>query len=166
MSSKPELAWMKYGKSHLGMHEIKHAFILADWQADLKCSWLGNNPAWCGIYCAKVLKECGINYPKEFYRALEWKKGGAKLSKPAYGCIAIKTRKGGGHVCFVVGKLADGRLVCLGGNQSNQVCYAIYRTADFDEFRWYGRTANPAPHRFELETIKYTSSLKLQVTES
>lgn len=166
MSSKPELDWIRYAKSHLGMHEIKHNFILKDWLADLGVSWLGNNPAWCGIYCAKVLKESDIKYPKNFYRALDWKNGGVKLSKPAYGCIAIKTRKGGGHVCFVVGKLADGRLVCLGGNQSDKVCYAVYRTADFEEFRWYGRTATPAAHRFNLDVIKLTSSLKLQVTEN
>jgi alpha-D-ribose 1-methylphosphonate 5-triphosphate synthase subunit PhnG len=31
-------------------------------------------------------------------------KSGTKLAKPAYGCVAVKTRIGGGHVCFVVGK--------------------------------------------------------------
>lgn len=166
MSSKPELEWMKEAKRHLGMHEIKHSFILQDWINDLNVSWLGKNPAWCGIYLAHCLKLAGINYPKQFYRALEWKKGGAKLKAPCYGCVAIKTRKGGGHVCFVVGRLSDNRLICLGGNQSDQVCYAVYKQSDFEEFRWYGRTGTPGAHRFNLETIKYSSGLKIEVKES
>lgn len=166
MSSKPELSWMAEAKRHLGMHEIKHSFILKDWITDLGVTWLGTNPAWCGIYLAKIFKLNNINYPKEFYRALEWKKGGAKLKAPCYGCVAIKTRKGGGHVCFVVGKLKDGRLVCLGGNQSDSVCYAIYKESDFDEFRWYGRTQTPAPHRFELDVINFNSKLKINVSEN
>lgn len=166
MATKPELDWMAEAKRHLGMHEIKHSFILKDWISDLGVSWLGSNPAWCGIYLARVFKLNNIKYPKEFYRALEWKKGGAKLNAPCYGCVAIKTRNGGGHVCLVVGKTADGKLICLGGNQSNMCCYAIYKISDFEEFRWYGRTGTPAQHRFELETIKLNSNIKLNVTEN
>nr|WP_303803578.1 hypothetical protein [Snodgrassella alvi] len=37
-----------------------------------------------------------------------------KLYKPAYGCIVTFTRKGGGHVGFVVGKDTRGNLMVLG----------------------------------------------------
>jgi uncharacterized protein (TIGR02594 family) len=67
-------------------------------------------------------------------------KSGTKLAKPAYGCVAVKTRIGGGHVCFVVGKdKASGKLVCLGGNQSNMVCYALYNESDFEALCGMGR---------------------------
>lgn len=166
MSSKPELDWMKEAKRHIGMHEIKHNFVLKDWIKELNVTWLGTNPAWCGIYIAHCFNFVGMKYPKEFYRALEWKNAGTKLNKPCYGCLAIKYRKGGGHVAFVVGKLNDGRLVVLGGNQSDSVCYAIYKESDFDEFRWHGRTPNPAQHRFNLELINFSNKLNINVSEN
>lgn len=166
MSNVPELPWMLNAKKHLGMNEAKHLHILNDWMKELKCAWLGKNPPWCGIFLAKVFSDSNMKYPKEFYRALEWKKFGALLHKPAYGCVAIKTRKGGGHVTFVVGKLSDGRLVCLGGNQSDSVCYAIYKESDFDQFRWCGKTSAPSLHRFNLDTIKYSGKLNINVSEA
>ena len=166
MSKLNDLDWVIEAKRHLGMHEVTHNFILKDWIKELGVSWLGSNPAWCGIYLAHCFKLCGINFPKNFYRALDWKSGGVKLKTPCYGSVAIKTRKGGGHVCLVVGKTNDGRLVCIGGNQSNMVCYAIYKISDFDEFRWYGRTGSPAAQRFELETINLNSKITLNVTEN
>lgn len=164
MSIKPDLDWMIEAKRHLGMHEIKHNFILKDWLKELKCEWLGNNPAWCGIYIAKVYKTCGMNYPKEFYRAASFRTFGTQLARPAYGCLAIKTRKGGNHVCFVVGKTKAGKLIVIGGNQSDQVCYATYNVNDFDTFVWCGKTSKPAAHRYDLEVLNLNS--KTAVTEA
>lgn len=166
MSSKPELTWMAEAKRHLGMNELKHAYVLSDWQKELNCAWLGVNPAWCGIYIAHCLKFAGVKYPKELYRAAAYRTCGTQLTRPCYGCVAIKSRAGGNHVAFVVGKLNDGRLVCLGGNQSNGVNYAVYKVSDFDTFTWLGRETKPAPHRYSLETVVLNSNLKLNVTES
>ena len=44
-----------------------------------------------------------------------------KLNNPAYGCIVVFSRAGGGHVGFLVGKDKQGNLMILGGNQSNAV---------------------------------------------
>lgn len=41
---------------------------------ELNVTWLEKNPAWCGIYLAKVFKLNGIKYPKEFYRAFGMEK--------------------------------------------------------------------------------------------
>jgi len=164
MCNTPELNWMKEAKRHLGMHEIKHAHILADWQKELNCSWLGVNPAWCGIYVAKCLKMAGVKYPKEFFRAASYRTFGTQLTRPAYGCLAIKTRKGGNHVCFVVGKTKQNKLVCLGGNQSNSVCYVTYDINDFDSFVWVGTQRQPAPHRYTLDILNVQT--KTQVSEA
>ena len=43
-------------------------------------------------------------------RALVWKDYRTKISRPAYGCLAVKSRQGGGHIGFVVGRFPDGRL--------------------------------------------------------
>lgn len=164
MSMNPELDWMKEAKRHLGMHEIKHNFILQDWLKELNVTWLGKNPAWCGIYIAKVFKTCGMKYPKEFYRAGSFRTFGTQLARPAYGCLAVKSRKGGNHVCFVVGKTKAGKLVVIGGNQSDQVCYATYNVSDFDCFVWAGKTSRPADHRYDLDVMTVTALNK--VTEA
>ena len=92
-----------------------------------------------------------IKYPKHWYRALDYLNYGAKLKKPAYGCVAVKTRNGGGHVCFVLGRdTKTNKLVCLGGNQSDKVCLALYDEAVFEAFMWYGKTSNPADGRYTL----------------
>ncbi len=157
MSQSPELLWMREAKRHLGMHEIKHNFILKDWLKDLNVEWLGNNPAWCGIYVARVFKVCGMPYPKDFYRAASYRNFGSQLNRPAYGCLAIKSRKGGDHVCFVVGKTKEDKLIVIGGNQSDQVCYATYKESDFDCFVWCGKTSRPADHRYNLEILSIKS---------
>lgn len=58
--------------------------------------------------------------------ALNWRGFGQKLDKPAFGAIATKTRKGGGHVGFVAGITSTGEIVLLGGNQNDMVNYTVY----------------------------------------
>lgn len=166
MSNLPELKWMHEAKRHLGMHEIKNASILKDWQKDLGVAWLGINPAWCGIYIAKVFQNCNMTYPKDFYRAASYRTFKTQLTRPAYGCLAVKSRKGGNHVAFVAGKLADGRLVCLGGNQSDSVCYAIYKVSDFDTFIWAGLGKAPDNKRYNLPVLYFDNKLNVKVTEA
>ena len=142
----------------------KHPTI-DSWAKDLGASWVIGQP-WCGTYVAHCLKSAGVKYPKNWYRALAYaSEGGVKLKKPAYGCVAVKTRNGGGHVCFVVGRdQKTNKLVCLGGNQSNMVCFALYAESDFDAFMWYGKTNTPAQNRYDLPILSGVTATK--VTES
>ena len=135
------------------------------WAKNLGASWVIGQP-WCGTYVAHCLKSAGVKYPKNWYRALAYaSEGGVKLKKPAYGCVAVKTRNGGGHVCFVVGRnKKTNKLVCLGGNQSNMVCFALYAESDFDAFMWYGKTNTPAQNRYDLPILSGVTATK--VTES
>ena len=65
----------------------------------------------------------------------------------------------------MVGKnKVSGKLVCLGGNQSNMVCYALYNESDFEAFMWYGQTSNPAQHRYDLKLLSNVKATG--VTES
>ena len=168
MSSFTELDWIKEARKHVGLKELngtnKHPTI-DSWAKSLGASWVIGQ-AWCGTLVAHCLKTAGIKYPKNWYRALAYStEGGVKLSKPAYGCVAVKTRKGGGHVCFVVGRdKTTGKLVCLGGNQSDMVCYALYKESDFESFMWYGKTNSPAQSRYNLPVLQGIS--KTNVTES
>ena len=165
---KPELDWINEARKHLGLKELngsnKHPTI-DGWAKNLGASWVAGQP-WCGTYVAHCLKTAGVKYPKNWYRALAYaSEGGVKLKKPAYGCVAVKSRNGGGHVCFVVGRdQKTNKLVCLGGNQSNMVCFALYAESDFDAFMWYGKTNTPAQNRYDLPILSGVTATK--VTES
>lgn len=154
MSKQPNLPWMKEAFSHIGLREIKgpkHNPEIQKWLKALNAWYDDDETAWCGTFVAWCLKSAGVKYAKAWYRALDYCNYGAKLSKPCYGCVAIKPRQGGGHVCFVVGRdKKTGKLVVLGGNQSDQVCLALYNESDFKEFRWYGKTSTPLAIRYEL----------------
>ena len=156
MSQLPELKWIAEARKHIGLKEIKgskHNPTILSWLQRLKAWWHEDESAWCGTFVAYCLDMAGVPFPKHWYRALDYLNYGTKLYKPAYGCVAVKKRKGGGHVCFVVGTTEEGKLVCLGGNQNDGVCFGFYDPSDF-EFRWYGKSSVPALYRYNLPILK------------
>lgn len=166
MKQRP-LSWIDYGRKFIGLKEIKgpkHNGIILGWLSDLKAWWKDDETPWCGTYIAHCLKEQGIEVPTHWYRALDYMNKGTLLPGPAYGCVAIKGRKGGGHVTFIVGITPTGKLVGMGGNQNDMVCYATFNKSDFDQFRWYGTQKLPLKERYELPVITNVTSSK--VTES
>ncbi|MFU8925114.1 TIGR02594 family protein [Acinetobacter puyangensis] len=160
-----DLAWMIEAKKHIGLKEntskTAHNPTILKWLKSLGAWWSEDETPWCGVFVAWCLKQSSVAYPKHWYRALAYTEGGAKLLKPAYGCVAIKTRTGGGHVCFVAGKTSSGKLVCIGGNQNNMVSYALYNQSDFQEFRWYGKTSRPADSRYNLPILNNVTATKV-----
>lgn len=181
-----DLDWMIEAKKHLNLAEIsgsKHNPTIVQWLRDLKSGWLDDETAWCGTFIAHCLQVAGFTkgtvdsrkkgwkgekagygqYPYNWYGALDYsREGGVKLDKPAYGCVAVKTRKGGGHVTFIVGRdVKTGKLVGLGGNQSNKVCYALYADTEFTHFMWYGKTGSPAPERYNLPKLSGVTASKV-----
>ena len=149
----PELPWIAEARRLIGQREIKgtkhNPFIVGIWAA-IGASWfVDDETAWCAAFVAWCLKKGGkpILGPANVARALAWADYGAPLDKPHYGCLAVKSRTGGGHVGFVVGRYASGHLAILGGNQDDQVKIARYN-ADVFTFRWPGdRNSRPAAGR-------------------
>lgn len=99
----------------------------------------GGANAWCASLVAYVMKTAGYDIATDAFRAREWAErwpAGKKASRPVYGAIAVKTRKGGGHVGFVVGTVPDkpGYLAILGGNQGDSTNVRHYRQSDFHSF--------------------------------
>jgi len=87
----------------------------------------GGENAWCGSFVSWVMKENNYSPPSNAFRAKEWKKFGKTIADPIYGAIGVKSRKGGGHVAFIVGKSKDGKYYyMLGGNQSDEVNITKY----------------------------------------
>lgn len=125
-------------KKYEGVAEIKgpkHHPIIGGWLVKLGAWYRDDEAPWCGTFCAAIMSECGYTYPKMFMRALDWATWGHKCDKPIEGCIAVKTRKGGGHVTIVMGRDASGNLLCIGGNQGDKVSVVRYRDSDFIAFR-------------------------------
>lgn len=156
MNTLPELSWIAEARKHIGLREIKgskHNPTILSWLKSLGAWWFNDEEPYCGVFVAYCLQTAGVTFPRHWYRALDYLNYGTRLIRPAYGCVAVKQRKGGGHVCFVVGQTKEGKLVCLGGNQNDMVCFALYDKEDFDAFMWYGKTSNPAKERYNLPIL-------------
>ena len=153
-----ELPWIKWAKSKLGLKEIigtKHNPEILDWVKELGGTWRDDETPWCGTFVAIALKRGSRAISKSFAWAKSYLNYGTKLTKPCYGCIGVMGRAGGGgHVTFIVGKTRDGSLVCLGGNQGNQVCLAKYPVSRFLGFvfpeKVDGSKSSPADYRYDL----------------
>lgn len=158
MTQSPELPWIAEARRHLGQRETpgnKHnPFIVGIWSA-IGAGWFKDDETpWCAGFVAYCLKHAGrpILGPAQVGRALAWVDYGVKLDEPAYGCLAIKSRNGGGHVGFVVGRDEKGRLMVLGGNQDNSVSIAPYNQFVFQSFRW--PSIYPTDQRFDLPVLQ------------
>lgn len=77
---------------------------------------------WCALFVNYCLIASGRAGNDSLW-ALNFSHYGTRLPGPAVGAIATKRRSGGGgHVFFVLGRDAQGRIVGIGGNQSDMVC--------------------------------------------
>jgi uncharacterized protein (TIGR02594 family) len=95
----------------------------------------GEKNAWCGSFAAWVMSRHDYVPPKNSFRAKEWLNFGQRLDLPVYGAIGVKSRKGGGHVAFIVGQNVDGtKYFMLGGNQGNSVNVTEYPASVWDSF--------------------------------
>jgi uncharacterized protein (TIGR02594 family) len=167
MSQLPELKWIAEARKYIGLKEIKgsrHNPIILSWLKKLKAWWNDDEHPWCGLFVGYCLQEANVPIPKHWYRALDYLNYGTRLIQPAYGCVAVKSRKGGGHVCFVVGQTKEGKLVCLGGNQNDSVSYALYDKEDFEAFMWYGKTDRPAQGRYNLPILSNITATSVSVS--
>lgn len=150
-------AWLVEAFKHNGLKEIKgkmHNKTILLWLKELKAWWSDDEAAWCSTFVAWCLKQAKRDYPKHWYRALEYQTTGMKLDKPAYGSIAVIKRKGGGHVFFVVGKTKNGDIVGYGGNQSDAVNLRVFAKDSIIAYRWPaladGTILAPNPERYSL----------------
>jgi uncharacterized protein (TIGR02594 family) len=129
--------YLKTAMYEIGTREIKgsehndrvvyyHSFSAGKYSTD--------EVPWCGSFVAMCMKKAGYDLPKYPERALSWLNFETNLEEPKIGSIAVKGRKGGGHVGFVVA--TDGEdLYLLGGNQNDEVNIRRYKVKDFIDFR-------------------------------
>lgn len=146
-SSEPY--WLAEARKYIGLAEIpgpKHNSTIIRWLERLKAWWRDDETPWCGLFVATCLQSAGVDLPQYWMRAKAWADWGAPLVNPIPGCLVIFERQGGGHVGFVVGRTADGRLMVLGGNQGNAVSITAFDRARVIAYRWpVGRGPAPVP---------------------
>lgn len=90
---------------------------------------------WCAGFVNAMLERAGIRSTRSD-SSRSYLAFGDQLTEPAYGCIVIFTRTGGGHVGFVVGKTESNQLMVLGGNQSDAVNIKAFSSNRVIGYRW------------------------------
>lgn len=133
------MRWIDEASKHLGLAEIpgkQHNPIITSWLIRLGAWWHDDETPWCGVFVAHCLRATGFDLPRHWYRARAWADWGTALVAPAYGCVAVFERHGGGHVGFVVGVDYFNRLIVLGGNQGNEVSLAAFERNRVLAYRW------------------------------
>jgi len=150
----PELSWIDCARRYIGVREVpgpKNNAVIAGWLSRLKAWWSDDETPWCGTFAATCVTEAGLTPPKDWYRATAWLTLPVSLSRPAYGCIVVFTRQGGGHVGFVVGVDRAGNLMVLGGNQGDAVNIKPFAVSRAAGYRW--PSAYPSAGRFNLPVL-------------
>lgn len=138
MTTDPK--WLTAARAHIGMREIpgpKHNSKITGWLAKLGAWWRDDETPWCGVFCAAVMQDVGLPFPKDYFRAKAWADYGARLQPHliAPGAILVFGREGGGHVGFYVAEDATHYHV-LGGNQANSVNVTRIAKARLLASRW------------------------------
>jgi uncharacterized protein (TIGR02594 family) len=87
----------------------------------------GNNRPWCASFVNYCLREAGYAAGRRHASTFGFAEDTDRfvtIKKPIYGAIRFAHRTGGGHVCYVYGQIA-GKVIVLGGNQSDQLCFQL-----------------------------------------
>jgi len=177
-----ELAWIAEARKHEGLREIvggKHNPLLiamlkamGKFSGESRAWWLDDETPWCGLFVGYTQGITGRYVIKEWFRAKAWESDQlTKLDKAAYGCIVTFTRKGGGHVGYVIGRDKHGNLIVWGGNQRNMVCALPFAVERATGYYWPSRWINgqcvkstPDASRYTLPLLK--SDGKVSVNEA
>lgn len=131
--------WIDEAYKDLGVTEIKgeehNPKILQMWK-DAKLGGIKDDetPYCSGAACA-WMERAGIRSPRTD-GAKNWLNWGEAIDKPAYGCVVVFTRTGGGHVGFVVGEDKKGNLLTLGANQSDSVNVKSFSKSRVSGYRY------------------------------
>lgn len=148
--------WIIEAKKHLGLKEIpgtKHNPIIMGWLKAMGAWWNDDETPWCGVMVAHCMKVAKLPYPKLYMRATEWANWGVKLDTPIDGCVVVFSRKGGGHVGFVIGQTSTGYLSVLGGNQGNAVTIAKFDKDRVVGYYWPKEVPIPAQKTLSIVIV-------------
>jgi uncharacterized protein (TIGR02594 family) len=139
METLTKPVWLSTAESYTGLKEVPGAGnnpTIVKWLVTVKAWWRDDLTPWCGTACGGIFDEVGLYIPPAAFRAKAWLNWGVKLDAPAYGCVVVFNRKGGGHVGLVVGIDKFGRLMVWGGNQKDMISVAPFDRERVAGYRW------------------------------
>ncbi|MEG5297609.1 TIGR02594 family protein [Enterobacter roggenkampii] len=155
-----EYKWVATERKYIGEAEVhgpKHNPLILQMWRDIKRGGIKDDETpWCAAFVGSVLEQSGIQSTR-FESARSYLEWGNKLQEPAYGCIAVLTRDGGGHVGFVVGQNEAGDLMILGGNQSDAVNIKAFSRQRVASYRW-PRVLSPVPQPLPVLSAGHSTS--------
>lgn len=137
-SDKP--AWIKVAEAEIGVKErvgsADNPRIL-EYHSKTSLKSTDDEVPWCSAFVNWVMAKCGLERSSSA-AARSWLGYGEAL--PGFKRYAIVILKRGGsawqgHVAFAMRDDGD-TILCLGGNQSDEVRYSNYRKKDVIAYRW------------------------------
>lgn len=155
MTDRTAPPWLASARELVGLREIpgpQHdARILRMWEA-IKAPFRDDETPWCAGFVGAVLEWQGLRSTRSA-AARSYLAWGVPIAGPVRGAVVIFSRPGStwsGHVGFVDGRDAAGRIMCLGGNQGNRVSVAPFDTSRVIGYRWPRERVDllPADQRF------------------
>ncbi len=114
----------------------RHNPLIIQFWKDIKRGGIKDDETpWCAAFVGAMLERSGIKSTR-FESAKSYLNWGVQIREPAYGCVVVFSRDGGGHVGFVVGKKKNGDLMVLGGNQSDAINIRSFSRERVTGYRW------------------------------
>lgn len=161
-SSMDKPDWITVAEVELGQQEVdgkkNHNPRILEYHATTSKATTDESP-WCASFVNWVLQQSGYEGAGSAWTH-DWKTWGDGVSQPALGSVAFidwgkvdATKIGKGHVGFVVGKTAKGRIVLLGGNQSDQVRYTAFKESHIQAYR-VPKGYRPSPAQYNLPILE------------
>lgn len=152
------LPWVDVARDDLGNPESlapNDSPLIRRALGKLSSLWLVGQP-WCGSIMAYWMNQCGIIYPKDYYRAKSWLNWGVSTG-PREGAVVVFERTGGGHVGIVLGLNSAGNLMVLGGNQGDCVSIRAFDRSRAIGYRW--PPGKPLPLNVDMPLLASNSEL-------
>ena len=133
--------WMDWMRSKLHWDEFsKNKELSVYWKytnVPFFKSVIGSDHAWCAMIVCAALEETGFQSTRDA-GAISFDSYGKKLDHLVKGCVVTISRTGGSgrHVTFFDHFAENGDMVCLGGNQNNEINLTSYPVSRLKAIRW------------------------------
>ncbi len=122
---------------------------------------------WCSSFVNWCMEQAGEEKTNSAM-ARSWLKWGEELAKPRKGCVAVFSRGNiptAGHVGFYVDEI-NGRILLLGGNQSNQININSYPKSSLLGYRWPKATPAKKPSQAGAVTAAQLAEIMPHASKS
>lgn len=133
-------AWLVEAKKYIGLREYKGSRhepkILQFWRSIGFTGIKDDETPWCAAFVGAMLENVWIVSSRSGW-ARDYMKWGVEIDRPIIGCVVVFSREGGGgHVGFAVGHDFEGRIMVIGGNQSDAVNIKAFDNSRILGYRW------------------------------